>query len=433
MLCKGVALVLAASSLPGGVEAARVVTDKEGSCNALTNEGAFSTVEVSVGTPPQKLKVVADTGSDLVLIEHCACKKGGGCEEYTRCYTGDGGKSKTYRSPDDPHKVTITYGSGPIETKVATDQVTLGSITAEMTDSLMMIQKNKLRGGIQLEGILGLGMPHNKNSLSDELGFLDRAKVERFSMCFNKDSEDGMLKLGTHKYVPMDKPLAGVGVKHWSVQLPAVSIGNSTIDAEASMTSEESAIVDSGTTLILGPEEKMIELLGRICDAWPKCQTSSSFLQGATDSSQVFKAKAKALLRKAADCEVDDMPSLHFHVRGKDGSQDVLEMTANDYMVNMSIQLKIGKNLFGSEGQPSGCKPAMDLRKSTAGAKFILGSPFYTKFNIAYDRSSKPPAISFNRAECGSCGGMASSFLASRTSVRRVLKTEPWEGLFQEE
>lgn len=441
MACYRVAVAIV-SVLPSVtvVGAMRQIVSQKGSCNTLTQTGSFATVELSVGSPPQKLQVVADTGSDLVLVESCACEENGGCTKDSSCYKGEDGKSVSFASQASPRKVTITYGSGPITTLVATDDVRLGNISARMEDSLMMITKNELRSGIQLEGILGLGMPHNKNSISKELGFLDRAKVERLSMCFNGGkASDGLLRLGKAGYVHMDKPLAGVGKKHWSIGLPGVGIGQDSLTGESVFRADNSALVDSGTTLILGPEEDIVKLLAGICDAWPRCQKSSSLLQYQVNEDAV-RAKAKALYTETADCKLDGMPSLFFQVRGEDGTEDSLEMTPDDYMWDMSIRLKVAANLFDSREQPTGtvCKPAIDLRKVKPNtSQYILGSPFFYKYVVAYDRQASPPALSFNRAECGSCAGStASSFLASsshsKVFVRRQLHSEPREGTFEE-
>jgi len=301
-----------------------------------------------------------------------------------------------------------------------------------MTESLLMISKNKLRGGIRLEGILGLGLPHNENSISDEKGFLDHAKVDRFSMCFNSGA-DGVLQLGSRSYVKMDKPLGGVGVSHWSVGFPGVGIGSA---APASMFNfNNSAVVDSGTTLILGPQDKIIELFSRICDGWQRCRESSSLRESDAEGEELVKAKANALLIEMLDCKVTGMPALHFHVSDKSGASDVLELAPDDWMLQTSLHLKVAKILKNPKGASYGCKPAFDLRhhSSASGAQFILGSPFFYKFKVAYDRAASPPAISFNRASCGSCtGAAASSFLAGRSGVFRHLDTEPREGLFDE-
>merc|ERR1719422_2074370 len=100
------------------------------------------------------------------------------------------------------------------------------------------------------------------------------------------------------------------------------------------------------------------------------------------------------------------MPSLHFHVRGKDGKKATLDLTPNDYMIETDQELDIAHWLLGWEKSRKVCRPAFGVQEYSTlknGPVWILGSPFFYKFNVVYDRSSQPASISFNRAACGSC------------------------------
>ncbi len=56
-------------------------------CATLRNHETYSSVEVSVGNPPQSFSLIADTGSDAVIVKDCAC---GNCRpEWGRtCFSG---------------------------------------------------------------------------------------------------------------------------------------------------------------------------------------------------------------------------------------------------------------------------------------------------------------------------------------------------------
>jgi len=430
---------LAASLALPCIQAARVKLHEEGGCNVLTNLGSFSTVEVEVGTPPQKLNIVADTGSDLTLVESCACVDAGACSKAGRCFRGGQGTSSSFQLDKAPMGVTITYGSGPLDSVVATDLVKVGNITAKMDHSLLLITKNRLQGNIQLDGILGLGLPHGDSSLADQQGFLDQAKVDRFAMCFNDGGKDGLLRLGNQ--VTMDKPLQGIGKEHWGVDFRGVSIGDSKVEGSSAVCTKVEhagqetpcgAIIDSGTTLILAPQEHLTSLLASICDGWQKCKDKSAAMMLSVSAGQAQEAqalaKAKALHAAAADCQLEGMPSIHFHLRGKDGTKETLELASNDYMIETQQATKLSQYL--GFAKPSRiCKVAFDTHQYKTvknGPVWLLGTPFFYKYNVAYDRSTSPPSLSFNRNGCGSCvssGG--ASFLAQRTKTRRHLDTEP--------
>jgi len=427
-------------------------------CNTLHNQGSFSTVDVEVGTPPQTLSIVADTGSDLFLIESCDCEDSGSCERDGKCFRGAGGKSTTYSQRTRPVQATITYGSGPIDTFVATDEVKVGGIRAQMTDSLMLISKNRLKHGLKLSGILGLGLPHHDSSIAKQRGFLDQAHVPRFSMCFNKNGRDGMLRMGSN--IEMNRPLQGVGQQHWGVDFRGITVGAAATPSEAAsgggggladlLVDEASpcsaevpgqdtpcgAIVDSGTTLILGPKEHLSKLFAQICDACPKCRGSPSLLQlqGQEAEQQLLMAKAKSLLEFMANCdEVASMPSLQFHMRGKDGTTDTLSLEPNDYVMQSEAKSQLAAYL-GVQHTKKVCQPAFeahDMKTEKNGQVYLLGTPFFYKYNVAYDRSTSPPTISFNRGGCGSCAGAAEGLLQEDVSPPlRHLDTEPRVNFF---
>lgn len=42
-------------------------------CAPLSNQGLYSTVKVSIGSPAQAFDLVADTGSDACIVKDCGC------------------------------------------------------------------------------------------------------------------------------------------------------------------------------------------------------------------------------------------------------------------------------------------------------------------------------------------------------------------------
>jgi len=451
------ALVLAA--LATSAYALRQKALEDNACSTLHNEGSFSTVDVEVGTPPQKLSIVADTGSDLFLVESCACEDTGACEKDGKCFRGAGGASTTYAQRSRPEHATIHYGSGPIDTEVATDEVRVGGIRAQMTDSLMLIDKNRLKHGLKLSGILGLGLPHQDDaSIAKQKGFLDKAHVPRFAMCFNQNGRDGVLRMGST--IEMERPLQGVGTQHWGVDFRGITVGGHGGGAadllavgEASPCSAEvpgqdtpcGAIVDSGTTLILAPKEHLAQLFAQICDAWPKCrgEMSPSLLevQGQEAEQQLMMTKARSFLEQMASCEeVASMPTLQFHMRGKDGTKDTLSLEPNDYVMQSEANSHLAAYL-GVQHTKKVCQPAFEVHEMNTlknGPVYLLGTPFFYKYNVAYDRSTSPPAISFNRGGCGSCAGGGAAANAGLLQERewsaspplRHLDTEPRVNFF---
>jgi len=457
-------LALLALGLPS-VQSVRFLQNaSETTCAPLHNAGSYVTVKVAIGTPPQQFDLVADTGSDSIIVESCACVRTGHCSKESKCFQGGDGKSSTFRVPKDPKGVQITFGSGPIDAVIASDVASLGGIKAKMDNGVLLMVDKKLdfekKGSTDLEGIIGLGVPQKRVEGEPDLGegFLATAHIGRFSMCFNDEGRDGVLRLGNND-IAMDKPLGGVGVKHWGLDFRGISLGNAeattqeegrlAICDESSMQPNQKtpcgAIVDSGTTLIMAPAEHLARLFLQLCDAWPRCQKAIPEAESDDqDDETVLAGKIKAFITEASSCEdFDSLPSLFFHVRGQDGTAQAVELTPNDYMIETKQEVTkvVKKWLLGvipvAVKEPTArkervCMPAFHHHKMNTevnGPVWMFGTPFFYKYTVAYDRNTKPPAISFNQGECTECGSlMAHSFLASsvqRTSGRRILETEP--------
>jgi len=130
-------------------------------CTPLVNHGTHFTVEIEVGTPGQKFDVVADTGSDAIIVPSCACVKAGYCNSKSRCFQGTN-RSSTFAIEDGPHgppTIRMMFGSGPVQAVVASDTVGVGKLHTKMDDGILLMTDQLLNIKGQFEGILGLGLP----------------------------------------------------------------------------------------------------------------------------------------------------------------------------------------------------------------------------------------------------------------------------------
>lgn len=138
---------------------------RHSSCSRLTNRGSHFTMDIQVGTPPQTFSVVVDTGSDMVIVPSCMCKKAGACNPKDRCFTGTH-KSSTFSlggTPDSVPMLQMMFGSGMITAVMATDVVHVGATHAKLENGLLLMVENALRIAGPFEGILGLGPPKNQS------------------------------------------------------------------------------------------------------------------------------------------------------------------------------------------------------------------------------------------------------------------------------
>ncbi|CAJ1343879.1 unnamed protein product [Effrenium voratum] len=278
-------------------------TEAPATCTSLKNHGSFSSAKVGVGTPPQYFELVADTGSDNVIVQSCICKDKHWCpSEFGKCFKGTG-RSSTFSIEMEENEVgqegvtgfVMSFGSGDILVIKASDRVEVGTAAAFMNESLLLMVKQELSIRGQFEGILGLGRPHRSEIADKQVdGFLKKAGIERFSMCFN---QEGPGVLGVNE--PSAKEaLQSVGSVHWGLDFRGISVGQDTQNLDfcqekgPGMDTACGLIPDSGTTLITGPADEIEKLYEGICRQWPRCLQMHEALQAEVDKVRTRNAQA---------------------------------------------------------------------------------------------------------------------------------------------
>jgi len=192
------------------------VTDNSNpTCAPLANKGSHFTVNIHVGTPGQAFSVVADTGSDAVIVPSCICVDQGSCSKEDRCFRGTN-KSSTFflegfnstqlqehGTPKQVPVVNMVFGSGPVQAVVATDVVEVGGLKTKMPNGVLLMVNNQLRMNGPFEGILGLGQPKNET------------EIRRLQKEQQKEPAEAMKKRkpGMPNIVPMSKAVSPLGHK----------------------------------------------------------------------------------------------------------------------------------------------------------------------------------------------------------------------------
>jgi len=393
------------------------------SCSKLTNQLTHYTVEIDVGTPPQKFDVVADTGSNNVIVQSCLCREiTEECVESEKCFVGTN-KSSTFVGPEaNASLVKMTFGSGDIIAVVATDVVSVGKVRAIMDKGLMLMVKRELAMSQNFEGILGLGVPSWADPLdasSKPAGrlanetfkipqFLEAAAVDTFSICFRADG-DGALRLNPPTPIGM---LKQVGRRHWSLSLEGFSVGSATMPVsvchpeskQADSVSPCAAIPDSGTTHILGPGKDIDQIFADTCTRWPRCEKFKS--EQNLPSEQAFQQ----VLYKCQDWMTEkhglgEVPSMFVHLKSADGETQVLELTAMSFVFGT----------LTAEGNTV-CYPsfsAFDFPTRSHGPAWILGTPLFFEYQVAF--GLRIPSLAFSKTPCELCAGSANPLLMNTT------------------
>ncbi|KAI8904780.1 aspartic peptidase domain-containing protein [Gorgonomyces haynaldii] len=207
---------------------------------------------VGVGTPPQQVNVVFDTGSTLswAAVKNCA-----------GCLTNgiDVSKSSTFKVLGD--KGTIRYiDNTQISGTLVQDTLSMGQIRAQNQPFLAATQAVNKKS--REMGVIGLGI-----NLEDEKDTFFKTLVQQkqvapvFSYFLDSTEKQGAFTFGgidTNRYAGnlLWIPLQGVGDEeniqpnHWRVRMDAVTVNGKSI-----LMTVNSAIFDSGTSLALFPEQ----------------------------------------------------------------------------------------------------------------------------------------------------------------------------------
>mmetsp|Transcript_113431 Transcript_113431/g.315860 ORF Transcript_113431/g.315860 Transcript_113431/m.315860 type:complete len:516 (-) Transcript_113431:111-1658(-) len=446
-------------------------------CTSLTNQVTHFTARIQVGTPPQDFDVVADTGSDSVIISSCLCRDLKRCNAENKCFTGTNRSTTFFTQTSDGTVpvVVLTFGSGQVEAIVSSDVVRVGSVQAKMDDGLLLMVDQALRLSGPFEGILGLGLPrHEQPQLPaqpmasaapatvaatsyvrwgaqpdvqeagarpfEARGFLEAAGVGRFSMCFN-DGSDGVLRLEP----PTDPAALGsVGQVHWGLDFRGISVGNASAPVVFCSSSTPlgpgqvtpcGAIPDSGTTIMMGPAEHVRKLFAALCDGWERCRHAMQGELAQRPKEEVFQLillECSEWMTKEEGLKA--LPSVHVHLRGSEGHERTLEIPASTYVLEALAEEAhyVTKHLLGifpvqvpvrSGKTRKVCTPAFGVQEYTTvknGPVWILGTPIFYEYQVGYDMQPSPPTISFNNASCGTCSPQTSLFAESAEVSKRI-------------
>nr|AAR88042.1 pregnancy-associated glycoprotein 1 [Odocoileus virginianus] len=216
---------------------------------------------ITIGTPPQKFQVLFDTGSSNLWVPSMLCTSLF-CSSHVLFRHL---QSSTYQPTN--KTFIINYLSGTMKGVIARDTVRIGDLvsTDQHFGLSMEISRNK---EVPFDGVLGLGYP--KFSFSGVIPIFDNLKNQGaisepvFAFYLSKGNPEGSVVMfggvdtsyyhGTLNWVPLIK--AG----RWCVHMDRISMNRQVVACNAGC----EAIVDTGTSLILGPRRMVDNILRHI-------------------------------------------------------------------------------------------------------------------------------------------------------------------------
>ena len=404
------------------------------SCVTTTNQagGAFYLAPLGVGTPPQVLQTIPDTGSYDLLLDSVFCRESD-CRAHMQYSANQSSTSAmTSASADPPVNSPIieatAYGQGAVQSVQWQDSISLAGppLRSARTDMLLIVS-SQLSGWSSpgsFDGIMGLGRRDSSASTaSPQTALLTALNVTQFTMCLGPmnlpSSVGGRLELGA------GGPLAAAfedefvdaglyGDNSWVTPLTAASLsGGASASVPISLTqlcgsSGCPALIDSGTTLLTFPTAMQRGVLAGLETACPGCLTALQAQETCSGAS------------------FNSLPSLSLTLGGS-----VFELPPSVYMAPMDVELlyivRAGPFTLPYTKAGVRCVPLFSSIDSSSnlGQMLILGMPFLRAYATRFTRTRAAGGarMEFARvsnvtaAACNACPAAAAAGRAGRGSV----------------
>jgi len=297
--------------------------------------------QVQVGTPSQSLFVVFDTGSANLWLPTPAAA-GAGHQSFNTA------QSSTFVASDVPFD--IKYGSGHVTGRFCQDTVAIGDFTLPNFTFSVVADTSGLRGYAiaPYDGILGLGFralsQDGVPTVMEMLNKTGQLAKPVFGFFLGKDDQPGELVLGGVDSDHFVGDFHFVDVTHdsyWAVTLDAMQLGEL-----MTLTSTRMAIVDSGTSLLIGPErdvQVLMTMLGAV-----KVQGSWVVECFKTLPSMSFVIEGKAFTLNTEDLIVQRSEDLcTLGIQGTTSTDTPFWILGDVFMRKYYVQFDWGKKRMG--------------------------------------------------------------------------------------
>ncbi|XP_066110118.1 pepsin F-like [Saccopteryx bilineata] len=221
---------------------------------------------IRIGTPPQEFQVIFDTGSADLWVPSIYCSSPA-CLKHS---TFDPRRSSTFQKTNQP--IELHYGSGSMTGVLGYDTVQIG----ELVDTAQAFGLSRTESSKSLEygafdGILGLSYPNialrGTLPVFDNMWKQGLISQNLFAFYLSSNEKKGSVVMfggvdhsyykGDLKWVPVTKQ------GYWQISVDSISVNGKVIACDGGC----QAIVDTGTSLLIGPRYSVFNILKTI-NAW---------------------------------------------------------------------------------------------------------------------------------------------------------------------
>jgi len=299
--------------------------------------------EVDLGTPPQKFKVIYDTGSSNLWVPSKSCDN---CKKTGDLY--DSSKSSTYAKNGE--SFSLQYGTGSCNGFLSADTTALGGVAiTNFSFGEVTHEAADVFGDAPFDGILGMGPPaaaiDHVPMPMDQLKVQGKIEKNIFSFYLASNQSvgstlvlggtDDQFYTGDFSYIATAK--AAKLLPYWLISASDIKIGGKSTSSCNWLTGCY-MVVDTGTSVLAGPPAGANKLIAQIGNV-------------------------------SADCSnVHTLPTISFTFNGKefDLGPEFYVLRGSDSNGNVQCQL-------GIEGVNAGVPI------------WILGDPFLRKYYTVWD------------------------------------------------
>ncbi|XP_006169692.1 pepsin F [Tupaia chinensis] len=215
---------------------------------------------ISIGTPPQKFKVVFDTGSADLWVPSVYCSSRA-CATHR---TFNPLLSSTFLVSGQP--VNLVYGSGKVSGFLAYDTVQIGGLV-DLSQAFSLSLEEEPGNFMEFavfDGILGLSYPslalRGATPVFDNLWKQGLIAQNLFAFYLSRKDEKGSVLMlggvdpsyyrGDLHWVPVSRPT------YWQVGMDSISVNGEVIACDGGC----QAIIDTGTSLLTGPRDPVLNI-----------------------------------------------------------------------------------------------------------------------------------------------------------------------------